>query len=212
MTETEWLECKDPQKMLEFTRCKVSERKLRLYACVCVSEYIRFMSPPHSDTGSLAAALELSERFAEGQVNRDEWWKGTRERFHFSPWKAVDAYSEAVNAIQTAAGVAGWHETRCFCKEQERDELKQLAAFLRCIVGNPFTPTRLDPARLVWNSGTVVKIAQAIYEERRFADIPVLADALEEVGCDNTEILDHCRGPGPHVRGCWVVDLLLAKK
>jgi hypothetical protein len=57
----------------------------------------------------------------------------------------------------------------------------------------------------------VVKLAQVIYDERRFTDLPILADALEEAGCTNSDVLDHCRGPGPHVRGCWVVDLLLDK-
>jgi hypothetical protein len=55
-------------------------------------------------------------------------------------------------------------------------------------------------------------MAQVIYDERKFEDLPFLADALEEAGCDNADILNHCRGPGPHVRGCWVVDLLLGKE
>jgi hypothetical protein len=55
-------------------------------------------------------------------------------------------------------------------------------------------------------------LAQVIYDERRFADLPILADALEEAGCTNTDILDHCRLPGEHVRGCWVVDLILRKE
>jgi hypothetical protein len=65
---------------------------------------------------------------------------------------------------------------------------------------------------LTWNDGIVIKLAQAIYEERAFDRLPILADALEEAGCSDTEILAHCRGPGPHVRGCWVVDLLLGKE
>jgi hypothetical protein len=58
----------------------------------------------------------------------------------------------------------------------------------------------------------VVRLAQGIYEDRAFDRLPVLADALEEAGCDNAEILSHCRGPGPHVRGCWAVDLSLGKE
>ena len=64
---------------------------------------------------------------------------------------------------------------------------------------------------LRWNDGTLVRIAQAIYDNRAFDRLPILADALEDAGCDNADILAHCRGPGPHVRGCWVVDLLLGK-
>ncbi len=87
------------------------------------------------------------------------------------------------------------------------------ATLLRCIFGNPFHPLpAIDPALQAWNGGTVVKLAQAIYDDRAFDRLPILADALEEAGCDNKAILDHYRGPGPHVRGCWVVDLILGKK
>jgi hypothetical protein len=48
-------------------------------------------------------------------------------------------------------------------------------------------------------------------EERAFERLPILADALQDAGCENADILDHCRGPGPHARGCWVVDLILDK-
>jgi hypothetical protein len=68
------------------------------------------------------------------------------------------------------------------------------------------------PSSLVWQDGTVPKLAQSIYDERTFDRLPILADALEEAGCDDTDILGHCRGPGPHVHGCWVVDLLLGKE
>jgi hypothetical protein len=61
---------------------------------------------------------------------------------------------------------------------------------------------------LAWNNGTVVKMAQAIYEEHAFGRMPVLADALEEAGCDSPDILTHCRNGAEHARGCWVIDLL----
>ena len=85
------------------------------------------------------------------------------------------------------------------------------ASLLRDIFGNPFRPVAIDPAWLALDNGAIVKIAQRIYEERAFADLPILADALEEAGCTNAELLAHCRHPGPHVRGCWAVDLLLGK-
>jgi hypothetical protein len=91
-------------------------------------------------------------------------------------------------------------------------EEKVQADLLRCIIGNPFRPSSPLPLTvLTWNGGTVVKLAQAIYEERAFERLPVLADALEEAGLADTDILAHCRGPGPHVRGCFLVDLLLGK-
>jgi hypothetical protein len=86
-------------------------------------------------------------------------------------------------------------------------------ALLHDIFGNPFRPTPPLPAVvLARNDGTVPKLAQAIYEDRAFNRLPILADALEEAGCNNADILAHCRGPGPHVRGCWLVDLILGKE
>jgi hypothetical protein len=79
---------------------------------------------------------------------------------------------------------------------------------LRDVFGNPFRPVAADPAWLRWNDRTVVKVARAIYEERAFERLPVLADALEDAGCTEEAILAHLRGPGPHVRGCWALDLL----
>jgi hypothetical protein len=82
---------------------------------------------------------------------------------------------------------------------------------LRDIFGNPFCPTVISPAWLSWNGDAIPQLAQAIYDERRFKDLLVLADALKEVGCTDAAILNHCRQPGKHVRGCWVVDLILGK-
>jgi hypothetical protein len=70
----------------------------------------------------------------------------------------------------------------------------------------------VDPAWLAWNGGTVAKIAGGVQQDRAFDRLPILADALEEAGSTDLAILDHCRGPGPHFRGCWVVDLLLGKE
>jgi hypothetical protein len=69
----------------------------------------------------------------------------------------------------------------------------------------------VEQAWVSQHEGTVRKLAQAIYDDRRFADLPILADAFEEAGCSDQDILAHCRSEGPHVRGCWVVDLILGK-
>jgi len=69
----------------------------------------------------------------------------------------------------------------------------------------------IDPAWLAWHGGTMPAIARRVYDDRAFHDLPILADALEDAGCTNTDLLAHCRGGGPHVRGCWAVDLLLGK-
>ncbi len=90
-------------------------------------------------------------------------------------------------------------------------ELAVQAKFARDIFGNPFRPAKIDPDWLAWNRGTVVNLATTIYEDRRWELMPILGDALEDAMCDNADMLEHCRGPGPHVRGCWVVDLILGK-
>jgi hypothetical protein len=83
---------------------------------------------------------------------------------------------------------------------------------IRDLFGNPFRPApALAPSVLAWDGGTVVKVAAAVYDERAFDRLPVVADALEDAGCTDAELLGHCRGGGEHVRGCWVVDLVLAK-
>jgi hypothetical protein len=100
-------------------------------------------------------------------------------------------------------------------KAAERTALAAQGALLREIVGNPFRPVSLDPA---WLTPTVTDLATAAYEERALpsgeldtARLAVLADALEEAGCENADILGHLRAPGPHVRGCWAVDLLTGR-
>ena len=80
--------------------------------------------------------------------------------------------------------------------------------FLRDIFGNPFRLVAIEPA---WLTETVVGIARGIYEDRAFERMPILADALQDAGCEHPDILTHCREPGVHVRGCWVVDLVLGK-
>jgi hypothetical protein len=92
----------------------------------------------------------------------------------------------------------------------ERISLQQ-CQLLRDIAGNPFRPATVAPAWLAWDGSTAPKLAQAVYDERAFERLPLLADALEEAGCSDAELLGHLRGPGPHVRGCWVVDLLLGR-
>jgi hypothetical protein len=85
-------------------------------------------------------------------------------------------------------------------------------ALLRDVFGNPFRPEAIETSWLTWQNHTITKLAQSIYDDRSFEQLPILADALEEAGCANPLILDHCRQPGLHVRGCWVVDCLLGKE
>jgi hypothetical protein len=77
------------------------------------------------------------------------------------------------------------------------------------VFGNPFRPVAFSPE---WRTNTVIALARQMHESRDFSAMPILADALQDAGCDNADILDHCRGPGPHVRGCWCVDLVLGRE
>ena len=90
-------------------------------------------------------------------------------------------------------------------------ELRWQSNLVRDILGNPFRPVWFDPSWIAWNDGTVRKLAQVISDDRAFDRLPILADALEDAGCTDTDILGHCRNGGEHVRGCWVVDALLGK-
>jgi hypothetical protein len=94
--------------------------------------------------------------------------------------------------------------------DQESEKHIQ-AAVVHDIFGNLFRPATIDPSWLAWNDGTIPELAQSIYEQRAFDRLLVLADALEVAGCTNADILTHCRHAGPHVQGCWVLDLLLGK-
>jgi hypothetical protein len=97
-------------------------------------------------------------------------------------------------------------------------EMTAQAALFRCIFGDPFRPVTLVPAWLTWRDGLARQLAQAVYDDRHLPDgtldnngQTVLADALEEAGCTDADLLSHLRGPGPHVRGCWVLDAILGK-
>jgi hypothetical protein len=142
-------------------------------------------------------------RAALGAATESTW--GT---LHWHGRTVCNAYADS-DAAWGRAGVPSEDPTSWFAALAAENSAQ--ASLLRDIVGNPFWTSNLDPLWLSWNGGTVQQLARAIYDERRFDDLPVLADALEDAGCTDAAILNHCRGPGPHVRGCWVLDLLLGK-
>jgi hypothetical protein len=135
---------------------------------------------------------------------------------------SVNAFAAAVDAAQAAACAdevwrAGRNRKRAKVSfnRARRDERAAQSQLLRDLLGNPFRPVPVSP---VWRRPQVVALAQATYDERLLpsghldpARLAVLADALEEAGCSDADLLGHCRGPGPHVRGCWALDLLLGK-
>jgi hypothetical protein len=85
-------------------------------------------------------------------------------------------------------------------------------ALLRCNFGNPFRPVAFDPALRQWNGGAAVALAMELYNSRDFSRAPLLADMLEDAGVSDAQLLDHLRGPGPHARGCFAVDLVLGRE
>jgi hypothetical protein len=135
------------------------------------------------------------------------------------PQKA--AYYASSNASLAFAAIAnpGAASSDTGFSRSQRVEERAQADLLRDIFGDPFRPVPLDPAWLTWNDGAVVSLAQTVYDDRELlsghldaARLAVLADMLEEeAGCSDSEILDHLRSPGPHVRGCWALDRLLDK-
>jgi hypothetical protein len=207
MTEAEWLACADPQPMLSFLRAITSDRKLRLFAVACV----RCIYPRLPDKRT-RRNVETVERYADGLASQ----KALRGAWGSARWAANLASRRSDNVTEGPkwcvahltnesldhALLATWGLEKC-----------QQCQLLRDIYGPlPCRPVFIHPSWLAWNDGTVKKIAQAIYDERAFDRMPILADALEDAGCDDADLLAHCRGAGPHVRGCWVVDLLLGKE
>jgi hypothetical protein len=174
-----------------------SPRKLRLAAVACCRRYWDFLTDERS-----RRAITVAERFADGLATRAELDAAAADarRVHSSRGRL------AVIASFVAAAQPGY--AACYTVHHSADPVE--CDLLRDIF-NPFRRVPVNPAWLSWSGGTATRLARVIYEERRFADLPVLADALEEAGCAGADLLDHCRSGGDHVRGCWVVDALLAK-
>jgi hypothetical protein len=217
MDEAEWLACDDALRLLDHLgrvreKNVPGERKIRLFAVACC----RMIWPRLKDRRS-REAVEVAERYADGLATPGELnssWTAAR--------KLADALKEETESqpvrFYAAENAAAWAASRDVVRAAqlaavwaglaERDWTTQ-PDLLRCLMGNPFRPLSMAPAIVAWQQGTVVKVASAIYEDRRWEDMPLLGDALEEAGCTDQAVLDHCRGPGPHARGCFVVDALL---
>jgi hypothetical protein len=221
LTEDEWLVCNDPERILRALEGKVSDRKFRLFMAGCCRRVPRML---RGDLSRLA--LEWAEGFADGTVSASALETIHRQAFgELIRSTTQNADRSALFLAQTCsrpdltwyriAGISTARELVGISRSKER--LYQIA-ILKDIVGNVFRPASMDDSWLAWNAGTVPRMAARIYEQRRLpegtlndADLAVLGDALEDAGCDNAEILAHCRGAGPHVRGCWVVDLAARK-
>ncbi|MCI0461741.1 MAG: hypothetical protein L0Z62_32730 [Gemmataceae bacterium] len=215
MNETQWASATNPEPMLTFLHRTLPsvelKRKLRLLICGwCRRAWYR-LTDRRQRLGA-GVCLEVAERYAEGAAQEDELIL-TREGLRASwgeesPWGRIPL--RVVQALRWLEDALAVFLGRPIAARGTKDRQLQ-AAVLHDLFGNPFRPVTVEPAWLTWNGAAVMQMARTIYEERRFEDLPFLADALEEAGCTDPTILGHCRGPGPHVLGCWVVDLLLGK-
>jgi hypothetical protein len=231
MTENDWLTGTNPGVMLAFLVKKASVRKLRLFA----SAAARQLWDRIRDTRS-RQAIEVSERFADGQATEQEREAAlfaAREAQEEAPWYAIRQTVVAAWTVLTDIAFAMPHmveDITCVFSRQAaldaarngpphvvrrtREEASQTARAWQCdlireVFGNPFRSAGLAPDWLTTGHGAPQRIAQVIYDDRRFGDLPILADALEDAGCQDEELLLHCREDRQHVLGCWVLDTVL---
>lgn len=227
MTEADWLACTDPAPMLAFVRGRTSARRLRLIAVACCRrlEYLsreaeaaldvaeRFADGTASD-GDRSDARKAAQRAAQGRgVTRTPTApKGERRGASAVYYAAArDAAEAARTARQLVVESLIWRAggyAACDARAVRDAEHGPQAVLVRDIIGNPFRPVKFDPS---WRTEAVVGLVHELYESRDFAPMSVLADALEDAGCTDPDVLAHCRAGGPHVRGCWVIDRLLGR-
>jgi hypothetical protein len=202
--------------MLEFLRGKVSDRKLRLLGCAYCRGLWRQLKREAS-----RQAVVVAELFADGEATDEQRIEAFKEAGYATEAtrsRGERAYSIAVAAEEvvedeTCDGYCGWYGLKSFLPKKKQKNT------LTCIFGNPFRPSPPVPISvLAWSDRTIPRLAQGIYEERRMPErtldnsrLAILADALLDAGCDDEALVQHCREPGPHVRGCWAVDLILGK-
>jgi hypothetical protein len=234
MTEAEWQKAADPRPMLEFLRTrhraarrKAGRRKFRLFACAC----LRDIWPLLHETGS-RQAVEVAERYCDGLADDHElevgaetarralgnasgsvYWQAAEAANHvcrtrFDSGEHPSVVHAAVSAAHAYANDRTESNKRLKHAKELAAKLAEQATWVRDIFGNPFRPVKFHKK---WRTDTAASLARQMYESREFSAMPILADALQDAGCDNEEVLSHCRGAGPHVRGCWVVDLVLGK-
>jgi hypothetical protein len=217
MTAAGWDACRDPLRMLGYlSRCKpprASDRKLRLFAAACCRRVAHLLPDPR-----LIDVLEKLERMPDEATAvkayfrvQDEAYKILRDYLtlhgpaHYSG--VAVAYATNHVAHDAAFGAAA---QASFTTKRAQTERTAQSRLLEDIVGNPLRPVAVESA---WRSSTVVALAQGIYAEKAFDRLPILADALQDAGCDSEDVLAHCRDPkGVHARGCWLIDRVLGKE
>jgi hypothetical protein len=234
-TEKAWLGSTTPQSLLLTLKGKRMRRQRRLVGVALCRRLLEEMVDPESrhaievaeryadclaDAGELHDAYRAAQRVATRRVEACQTAAASEAGRAWSVWRLAYA-AQLTCAPSGLSDVAGELMKRALRlgSEQDEQERKAQCTRIRDIFGNPFSlqPT-IDSTWLSWNEGIIPKLAQAIYDERELpagtldgSRLLILADALEEAGCTNGDILDHCRRLDEHVRGCWVIDLLLGK-
>ncbi|HVS36989.1 MAG TPA: hypothetical protein VMS17_15620 [Gemmataceae bacterium] len=239
MTEEEWLRCEDPRPRADYLFDRANARKLRLWACACGREVIPLYENPliGEVLNRFESVAEGNQSREEQQrpLSQLQWAAEEEQAAGFYRAVAGIAHSQWIEMVKGYEGhfalgllhlTAAQADSACPTAEWEGPTdpptdpnwrsiysaaRGRQSALARDIFGNPFRPVAVDPAWLAWNDGAIRRMAQAIYDNGAFNRLPLLADALEDAGCTDADILGHCRGGGEHVRGCWVVDLLLGK-
>jgi hypothetical protein len=231
VTESQWLAATDPMPMLvclrdQFaaTRTAAARRKLRLFVCASCRRALPLLQDQRcwravevaeraaereASAGELAEAKAAAQVVARAALFRPRTGGGIDREWH----AAEAAYRAAEAQVWTAAAYAP-HEASLAAGNKIKEDDKVQCDLLRCVFGNPFRPVAVDRA---WQTPTIVSLAQAAYDERLMPSgeleptrTGVLADALEDTGA--SALVEHLRWAGPHVRGCWPLDLLLEKE
>jgi hypothetical protein len=223
MTEWEWFHRDWPSSMLEVisTQAKATtsretnvrtERQFRLFGCSACRAVDGLMRQAES-----RELIDTAEQFASGNASLKVLRRAV-ERVAQLPHHsgaqihAIDAVlclgrRNARSSVETLM-----HKVLAasLCDPNRPARLDSyVSGLFRCLFRNPFRPDTFDAD---WRTSTAVAIAKGMYDTRDFSAMPILADALQDAGCDNEDVLNHCRvADGVHVRGCWVVDLVLGK-
>jgi hypothetical protein len=218
----EWSRRSDSEVMRQDFCLEATDRKLRLFAVACCRRVQQLLGDERS-----RRAVDAAEQFADGlisQVQLEEACRaaedaeriaqailGENDDFYFGYHAARAAQLTAEKDIRLWLDdiARSMFDIVSFNPDASEETENQVHRCLLLDLFNPFRPGDLDPR---WQTSTVVDLARAIYDQDAFDRMPVLADALMDAGCDIDEIIVHCRQSGDHVRGCWVVDLLLARE
>lgn len=259
MSETEWLECSDPDRMLvslvtreacdRLTVLHPLERKIRLYAVACCRRIWELL--PHEASRQ---AVELAERFADADPC-DHWqpdpeaayqaalsrvdasadwglsraaaaaagtlvrrsrrfgeYRGFVDYTSTAPIQPEEVFGYALAVAKRCRAAASLAGSAAFDQAAHASEQAGQVECLRCLMGNPVRRAVLVSAWLEWHGGVVRALVDQIGEGWQCGLLPILGDALEDAGCTDTSILSHLRSPGPHVRGCWALDLLCGRE